>query len=465
MHIAFINSNRMQPPISPIGLEYVADAVHQQGHQVQVLDLCWEEDVTKAVQAFFSTNSFDLVGLTLRNTDDCSFSQPQEFMTPFASLTHLIKKYSDAPLVAGGAGFSTMALEICQATELDYGLLGDGEMAMLSLIRCLEHRQELALVPGLIWQNDETWRCNPPGWDQSLEEKPGCQRVWLDHRRYFRIGGQGNVETKRGCPRHCIYCADPVAKGRKIRLRSARAVAEELAQLVDMGVDAIHICDSEFNFPAGHAVSVCEEIIRRKVAGRLQWYAYCSPLPFSKELAEHMAQSGCVGINFGVDSGDLGMLKRLQRDHQPEHIIQIAQICRQAHIATMFDLLLGAPGETLASIKATIHVMKKAAPDFVGVSAGVRIYPGTAMAKMPLDPSGLSGGGLYQPLFYLEPAIQKSIFQTLDQLIENDPRFFFHDPARTDKNYNYNANDLLVKAIAQGHRGAYWHILGKLSLA
>jgi radical SAM superfamily enzyme YgiQ (UPF0313 family) len=254
-----------------------------------------------------------------------------------------------------------------------------------------------------------------------------------------------------------------VAKGGKIRVRSAKAVVDELAQLLDLGVYCIHFCDSEFNFPVEHALSVCEEIIQRRLADRLQWYAYCSPFPFSNALAEKMARSGCVGINFGVDSGDRIMLKRLQRDHDPEQIQQVAHICRQAGIATMFDLLLGAPGETLASVQETIHVIKKAGPDYVGVATGVRIYPGTALSHMALDPAGLSGGEGLQPLFYLEPDIRQSIFHTLDRLIENDPRFFFHDPTRTDKNYNYNANDLLVNAIAQGHRGAYWHILGKLT--
>jgi radical SAM superfamily enzyme YgiQ (UPF0313 family) len=462
MRIAFINSNRMQPAISPIGLEYVADAVHRQGHKVDLLDLCWEEDLAEAVRSFFSDKNIDLVALTLRNTDDCSFVQPQEFITPFAALTQIVKNNTDALLVAGGAGFSTLAVKIIPWTKLDFGLLGEGENAMLALLHSLEHQQDVTHVPGLIWKKNQSWWCNPPVWDEHLEQRAAHQREWLDHRRYFRVGGQGNVETKRGCPRQCIYCADPVAKGRKIRLRSAKAVVDELAQLLEMGVNHIHFCDSEFNFPADHAMSVCEEITQRGLADRLQWYAYCSPFPFSKALAEKMARSGCVGINFGVDSGDRTILKRLQRDHEPEQILQIAQICRQAGIATMFDLLLGTPGETLASVQETIQVMKKAGPDYVGISTGVRIYPGTTMSHMALDPAGLTGGEGIQPLFYLEPGISQSIFYTLDRLIENDTRFFFHDPTKTDKNYNYNANDQLVQAIAQGHRGAYWHILGKL---
>ena len=47
----------------------------------------------------------------------------------------------------------------------------------------------------------------------------------------------------------------------------------------------------------------------------------------------------------------------------------------------------------------------------------------------------------------------------LDALVGKDPRFLFFDPDRPDRNYNDNANELLVRAIREGHRGVYWGIL------
>lgn len=44
MRVALVNANRIRPPIAPIGLEYVAEAVAAAGHDVDVLDLCWEEE-------------------------------------------------------------------------------------------------------------------------------------------------------------------------------------------------------------------------------------------------------------------------------------------------------------------------------------------------------------------------------------------------------------------------------------
>jgi hypothetical protein len=61
----------------------------------------------------------------------------------------------------------------------------------------------------------------------------------------------------------------------------------------------------------------------------------------------------------------------------------------------------------------------------------------------------------------MEPAVSPFVFDLLDGLIGEDERFFFFDPSKPERNYNYNANQRLVDAIAKGYRGAYWDILRK----
>ena len=135
-------------------------------------------------------------------------------------------------------------------------------------------------------------------------------------------------------------------------------------------------------------------------------------------------------------------------------------------MSVMLDLLLGAPGESRDSIVQTVDLMKRADPDRVGVSLGVRVYPGTALEGEFVgrkDADGLvGGGGPFDPLFFLEPEIEQGVFEWLHAWIGDDRRFLFYDPSRPEQNYNYNDNQRLVDAIRQGHRGAYWDILRKL---
>ena len=462
MRVALVNTNRIKPPIAPIGLEYLAEALNAAGHRIEVLDLCWEDDWEAAIIRFLDGPSFDLIGVTFRNTDDCAFPSRQSFLGEFADMVKATRKQTGAPLILGGVGFSTMPERVLDLCEADVGVWGDGEFVVIELLNRLEQKREWLDLPNLISRRHGTWHRNPPA-SPPLTGLPAMGRNWVDNRRYFREGGQAGIETKRGCPRHCVYCADPIAKGHEVRVRPPEDVVDELEALLGQGIDHIHTCDSEFNLPEWHAGEVCSEIIRRGLGGKLRWYGYCAPAPFSGELAELMGRAGCAGINFGVDNGDEGMLRRLRRGFAPDDISNAARSCREAGIVVMFDLLLGSPGETKESIMRTIGLMRRSRPDRVGVALGVRVYPGTELAHLVMRGglrTGLVGGdGASEPLFFMEPEVASFASELLDDLIGDDERFFFFDSSRPDRNYNYNANQVLVEAIREGYRGAYWDIL------
>ena len=301
-----------------------------------------------------------------------------------------------------------------------------------------------------------------------LAALPPMLRDLVDNARYYREGGQLGFETKRGCAAGCIYCADPVAKGRSVRLRPPAAVAEELAGLAERGILHLHTCDAEFNRPLEHALAVCEALIARGLGERLRWYAYCAPTPFPDALAGAMRRAGCAGINFGADSGDDGMLRRLGRDYHAADVRAAAETCRRHGIVSMIDLLLGGPGETAESVRRSLEFLRAAAPERIGLSVGVRIYPGTPLAALARrEPAALRGpgaadGDFVRPTFYLAPALGEGIFPLISGIVDGDRRFFFSDPTAEDRNYNYSGHDLLRDAIRRGYRGAYWDVLRRL---
>jgi hypothetical protein len=266
-----------------------------------------------------------------------------------------------------------------------------------------------------------------------------------------------------------------VAKSRRVRLRPPEAVALEVEALLAQGIDHLHTCDSEFNLPEVHAKEVCKALRERGLGDRIRWYAYCTPMPFSDELAGWMKRAGCVGIDFGVDHGDDGMLQRLGRNFRATDLLETARLCRKHGLVFMFDLLLGGPGETPETLRRAIELMRRAEPDRVGLSIGVRIYPGTPLARRLLresitpDHPALFGQvadnpDFLAPIFYVEPPLGQGIFELVGTLVGEDERFFFADPTKADRNYNYNANEVLREAIRRGARGAYWDILRKSRL-
>ncbi len=301
-------------------------------------------------------------------------------------------------------------------------------------------------------------------------------RRWIDNAACFRRGGQGAVETKRGCPRRCLYCADPIAKGPAARLRDPDEVADEVEALARQGVDVLHLADGEFNLPADHARAVCEALIARRLGEGVRWYAYLAVTPFDADLARAMRRAGCVGIDFTGDSASDAMLAAYRHPHRRDDLARAVRLCRENRIAVMVDLLLGGPGETPETVRETIEFLKAAGPDCVGAALGVRVYPGTPMAGWlarqgpPETKPGLRRRydgpvDALRPTFYIAPALGERPAALVRDLVGGDPRFF--EPAEEvadpdDRGYNYNDNTDLVEAVAAGARGAYWHILQRM---
>ncbi|HPD61672.1 MAG TPA: B12-binding domain-containing radical SAM protein, partial [Thermodesulfobacteriota bacterium] len=381
----------------------------------------------------------------------------------------LIKLYTNSPLVLGGVGISIAPLSALQYCDVDFGIWGEGEHAFPLLIKAFAEGRDYEKIPGLLWKDKNSYRLNPASY-LNLQEATFSRRDTVENLRYFREGGMVGFETKRGCDQACRYCADPLAKGIRVRVRSPEDVARELKGLAAKGISCFHTCDSEFNVPHDHALEVCQRIVRKKLGDKITWYTYASPSGFSTELAHWMKKAGCVGIDFGVDSGSELMLKNLGRNHTVENIREVATICHHYDFAFMFDLLLGGPGETRETVHETIDLMKEANPSRVGISLGIRIYAGTYFGKTLRKAINLSGGGFFgnmsagmlRPLFYLSPALGKDVQEFVRGLIAGDDRFLFGGTENIDENYNYNENTKLIQAIKKGFRGAFWDILRRV---
>jgi radical SAM superfamily enzyme YgiQ (UPF0313 family) len=470
--VLLINPNALQPAVGPIGLDYAADLLRDREFSVRLLDLCFETELLPALDRALAREEPLLVGISLRNTDDCYLASAQDFLPAFAALVSEVRRRTGAPVAIGGGGYSLFPEEILEMTGADFGIVGDGEVPLTELAERISSRTDPADAPGLVWRAAGKWRRNPP-WRGDVSALPARERSLLDDERYLREGGQCGIETKRGCDRGCIYCAEPAPKGRRPRVRSASQVADEFELLATRGIDHFHLCDSEFNVPVGHAREVCRELVTRRLGDRVRWYTYATPAGFDEELAAEMRAAGCAGVNFGADSGDERMLAALGRDFGVAEVVATARVCRKAGLACMFDLLLGGPGETRESVRRSIEAMKRISPDRVGISQGVRVYPGTRLAAMvraagPLEANpNLCGAvrdnpSLLRPVHHLSAELGDDAAQYTADLVGGDERFFFPTRDAGTEAYNYSGNDRLVEAIRRGYRGAYWDILRRL---
>jgi len=464
----------MRPPVTPVSLDYLGSACSDAGIEVDLVDCSVEPDWSKQLSHVLAEKPI-LVGITVRNIDDSYFASRDFSLRRIIPVLEEIKKSTEAPICLGGVGFSIFPSESLEFCDVPYGICGCGEESLVKLVIALKDKIEPETVPGLVWMENGNCRSNAI-LSVPLEKIDLASRPLIDNRYYFENGGQVGFETKRGCSLNCVYCPEPLIRGKDVRVRNPLNVVEELTNLYNRGIDVFHTCDSEFNCPYSHAVLVSKAIIESGLGSKIKWYAYCSPEYFTEELAHLMRQAGCVGIDFGADHGDDKMLRRLGHGYTSDDLIRIRKICLKHNITCMFDLLLGSPGETKESIETTILLMKKIRPDRVGISLGVRLYPITRLGRKIIEASkgtlsenpSLFGDledneSLFRPTYYCDVSLGEDVEDWLHGIVGDDPRFLLGRRTDSNLNYNYNDNPELIEAIKQGHRGAYWDILRRVS--
>lgn len=465
----------MQPPIAPIGLEYVAASAIDAGIGTHLLDLCLADNPQLLLQQHFSKYSSTLIGISFRNVDDCFWPSAQWFVDDLAALIKTIRQLTKTPIAVGGAGFSIFPEQILQYSNADFGIRGDGEKSIVDLYHQLQENRDFSSISGLFYWKNNQIHSNKPASPRELS-LPTTRKI-LDNLTYFKKGGQAGLETKRGCNRNCIYCAEKLSKGKFLRLRPPSEVAKEAQSLLSQGINVIHICDSEFNIPYNHAKNVCQEFIRQNLGNKLKWYTYMTVTPFDEPLADAMKHAGCAGINFTGDSASSLMLNTYRQPHTARDLANTVSICKQKGIKVMIDLMLGGPGETPETVAETINFAKKINPDCAGTALGIRIYPGTEIANIIEKTGKLDENpnirrqyngpiDLFKPTYYISSKLGNRPAALIRELIDNDKRFFEPASDIEEKNnasdHNYNDNSQLVEALAKGSKGAYWDILSSI---
>ena len=141
MAIALLNLNLVKvPATAPYAIDVLASALDAAGEEVDVVDLCPEDDPAGALHAYFGRHRPELVGLSMRNAVDMylpslfDLAQKGSFLDSHKQLVDLTKAYVDTDrLLIGGVGFSVNPKAFLKRLGLRYGIAGPGETVLCRL--------------------------------------------------------------------------------------------------------------------------------------------------------------------------------------------------------------------------------------------------------------------------------------------------------------------------------------------
>ena len=122
--------------------------------------------------------------------------------------------------------------------------------------------------------------------------------VWRHRHHHHRFdrepsGPGAEMETSRGCPYHCSFCAKIDFRDR-YRRRPLDVIAEELDGFVEQGVEYVYFIDEIF-LPNRELLQLIEQ-------RRIQFGIQTRLDLWKPELIELLGRAGCVSIEAGVES-------------------------------------------------------------------------------------------------------------------------------------------------------------------
>ena len=404
MKILLISANRERSPypVFPIGLSYLAGPLRAAGHDLSVLDLCFEQEPETAIREKLRSFSPALVVISLRNIDNVTWPNSRSYLDGVKSVVGSCREHS--AVVVGGSGFSLMPLEILAYLDADYGLVGEGEELLPRLVELIERGEEPIALPGLLVRGCDSFL--PP---LPVERIGTPDRTLFDVARYQRDGGMTNVQTKRGCPFACIYCTYPLLEGRRMRLRPVADIILELRALVDdYGVSYVYFVDDIFNYPPEFAEELCQAMIAEKLA--INWSAFINPAFMSPGLLDAMLAAGCDAVEYGTESGSPTMLKNLGKSFSVDDVRSASLLCRERNLDFAHYILFGGPGETSETVLESFALMDELQPTAVIAMTGIRIYPGTSLYRTALAEGVVDADtDMLEPVFYISEQVREGL--------------------------------------------------------
>jgi len=205
-------------------------------------------------------------------------------------------------------------------------------------------------------------------------------------RRITTVGA--GIYTGRGCPYKCNFCASNVVwnandktKGNpSVRWRPMDMVMEDLSILQNKyGVDFFYVQDDTFGIHEPHIHKFCETY---KSSGlKMLWGAQtrtaCIKTP---EIIKLLRDSGCIQLDFGVESGSPKLLKILKKLTTVEDTHRAFDLCHKYGMRTFANMMVNLAGETEEDIHLSHKLMEKIKPTFTGVGV-TQPYPGTEIYR------------------------------------------------------------------------------------
>jgi anaerobic magnesium-protoporphyrin IX monomethyl ester cyclase len=335
------NRGGMMPPL---GLGYLAAVLEQAGYRVDLVDMQAEgvrgPDLTRMVRE----RQPRVVGIS---------TMVVTYRNGLRAAQVVKQALPATKVVVGGPQATFLVEETLACPAVDVLVRYEGEETLVELMHHYDgDGPALDRIRGIAFRDGgRIYQTERRSLIADLDSLPLPARHLFKSQLYAK---PGVLITARGCPSRCVFCAaNALYPSPPYRARSPHLVVDEIEGMVnEHGLDSFLIADDTFTLCPERAMRICDLILERGLA--VKWTCEARVNTMTPKLARKLAQAGCIEVQYGVETGNAEIMKRIRKGIKLEQVEQVVDYTLSAGLDVICSFIVGFPWDTPDTVRQTV---------------------------------------------------------------------------------------------------------------
>ena len=371
--------------ILPLGLAYIGAALRENSYNVEIYEPhleSYEEDNEYTNEELVEIiKNMIIKKIDKANYDLIGISAPYIYTYQWAHyIAEVAKRQNkEIPVVVGGGYPSMLVEDVMKDKNLDYLIIGEGEISIIHLLEYLNpgNSTDISKISGMAYRINNKVNINHERtYIEELDRLPFPAWDLIDYEKHmiFKKERKLHIVSSRGCPYKCTFCGSHKYWGRAFRKRSAENVLNEIDYLREnFNLKEVDFVDDNMTVDKKWFMAVAGGLNERSISWQIN---HISSFTTDDEMLHAMKEGGCTTVSIAIESAVPETLKKLKKPVNLKRTLELVQLCRKIGINCYLLFITGLPYDTKEDMLTSFKFAEEAKADWITFNMLVP-YPST----------------------------------------------------------------------------------------
>ncbi len=258
------------------------------------------------------------------------------------------RRYPKLILLAGGQAGTFFSSELLD-NGVNFVVRGEGEVTLKELIKSITQRvSDYSSIRGISYKAEGAVLNTPERpMINNLDDSPFPLADLMPRRKSTWFPGRftGSIETSRGCPFDCNFCAITSFWKRSFRTKSNERIIDEIKYLAQRGRTHLYLADDNFGMDTEKHIELFERILNERLDVRFFAQMRTDTIAQHPEMVALAAKAGLYGALIGFDAYDSETFHHISKAGSIEMNIKCSEVMRKYKIMIFGSHIYGLPSQ------------------------------------------------------------------------------------------------------------------------